>query len=102
MAVEPDNVLASVAIESISVGGSGSDIEGRFAFLSADENAADGIAARDPVTPELIAVGAEELEEVAVCPTEKEGKLVRDTDSIRGGRPLQLVVIHPRSGWPRV
>ena len=85
MAVEPDNVLVSVAIESISVGGCGSVIERRFA-LSADKVSADEITAGDPVTPELIAVGACESEEVAVCSTEKEGKLVRDTNSIRGGR----------------
>ena len=72
--MEPDNVLVSAAIESISLGGSGSDMEGRFAFLSANKVSADEIAARDPVTPELIAVGAEELEEVAVCSTDKEGK----------------------------
>ena len=59
----------SVAIESVSVGGSGLAIEGRFAVWSADE-----IAVGDSITPELITVGVEELEEVAVCSTDKEGK----------------------------
>ena len=56
--VELDNELVSVAIESISVRGSGSAVEGRFAFWPADEVSADEIAAGDSVTPELIAVGA--------------------------------------------
>ena len=48
-----DNELVSVAVESVSVRGSGSVVEGRFAFWSADE-----IAAGDPVTPEAVkAVG---------------------------------------------
>ena len=71
--MEPDNVLVSVVIESISVGGSGSVIERRFALL-ADKVSADKIEAGDPVAPEQITVGAEELEEVAVCSTDKEGK----------------------------
>ena len=44
-------------------------IEGRFAVWSADE-----IAVGDSITPEVITVGVEELEEVAVCSTDKEGK----------------------------
>ena len=56
--VELDNELVSVAIESISVRGSGSVVEGRFAFWPADKVSADEIAAGDPVTPELITVGA--------------------------------------------
>ena len=56
------------------VGGSGSVVEGRFAFWSADEVSANKIAAGDSITPELIAVGVEESEEVAVCSTEKEDK----------------------------
>ena len=71
--MEPDNVLVSVAIESISVGGCGSVIERRFA-LSADKVSADKFEAGDPVAQEKITVGAEELEEVAVCSTDKEGK----------------------------
>ena len=54
--MEPDNVLVSVVIESISVGGSGSVIERRFA-LSADKVSADKIKAGDPVAPEQITVG---------------------------------------------
>ena len=50
--------MVSVAIEYISVGGSGSVIEGRFAFWPADKVSADEITAGDPVTPELIAAGA--------------------------------------------
>ena len=53
-----DNELVSVAVEYISVGGSGSVIGGRFAFWPADKVSADEIAAGDPVTPELITVGA--------------------------------------------
>ena len=64
----------SVAVESVSVRGSGSVVEGRFAFWPADKVSADEIEAGDPVAPEQITVGAEELEEVAVCSTEKEGK----------------------------
>ena len=58
MAVEPDNVSVSVAVESVSVEDSRSGIEGRFAFWSADKVSADEITAGDPVTPELIAAGA--------------------------------------------
>ena len=53
-----DNELVSVAVESISVRGSGLDVEGRFAFWPANKVSADEIAAGEPVTPELIAVGA--------------------------------------------
>ena len=53
-----DNELVSVAVESVSVRGSGSVVEGRFAFWPADKVSADEITAGDPVTPELIAVGA--------------------------------------------
>ena len=53
-----DNELVSVAVESVSVRGSGSVVEGRFAFWPADKVSADEIAAGDPVTPEIIAVGA--------------------------------------------
>ena len=56
--VELDNELVSVAVESISVRGSGSVVERRFAFWPADKVSADEITAGDPVTPELIAVGA--------------------------------------------
>ena len=56
--VELDNELVSVAVESVSVRGSGSVVEGRFAFWPADKVSADEITAGDPVTPELIAVGA--------------------------------------------
>ena len=57
MAVELDNVL-SVAVESISVRGSGSAVDGRFAFWPANKVSADEITAGDPVTPKLIAAGA--------------------------------------------
>ena len=53
-----DNELVSVAVESVSVRGSGSVVEGRFAFWPANKVSVDEIAAGDPVTPELIAVGA--------------------------------------------
>ena len=53
-----DNELVSVAVESVSVRGSGSVVEGRFAFWPADKVSADEIKAGDPVTPELIAAGA--------------------------------------------
>ena len=53
-----DNELVSVAVESISVRGSGLVVEGRFASWPADKVSADEIAAGDPVTPELIAAGA--------------------------------------------
>ena len=56
--VELDNELVSVAVESISVRGSGSVVERRFAFWPADKVSADEITAGDPVTPELIAAGA--------------------------------------------
>ena len=72
--MEPDDVSVSVAVESVSVGGSGPVAEERFAFWSAEEVSADEIAAGEPVTSELIAVGVEEAEEVAVCSTDKEGK----------------------------
>ena len=42
--------------------------------MSADKVSADEIAAGDPVAPEQVTVGVEELEEVAVCSTDKEGK----------------------------
>ena len=50
--------MVSVAVESVSVRGSGSVVEGRFAFWPADKVSADEIKAGDPVTPELIAAGA--------------------------------------------
>ena len=53
-----DNELVSVAVESISVRGSGLVVEGRFAFWPANKVSADEIAAGDPVTPEIIAAGA--------------------------------------------
>ena len=53
-----DNELVSVAVESVSVRGSGSVVEGRFAFWPADKVSADEITAGDPVTPEPIAAGA--------------------------------------------
>ena len=56
--MEPDDVSVLVAVESVSVGGSGSVAEGRFAFWPADKVSADEITAGDPVTPELITVGA--------------------------------------------
>ena len=55
--VELDNEMVSVAVESSSIRGSGSVVEGRFAFWPADKVSADEIAAGDPVTPEPIAVG---------------------------------------------
>ena len=53
-----DNELVSVAVESVSVRGSGSVVEGRFAFWLANKVSADEITAGDPVTPELTAAGA--------------------------------------------
>ena len=53
-----DNELVSVAVESVSVRGSGSVVEGRFAFWPADKVSADEIIEGDPETPELIAAGA--------------------------------------------
>ena len=56
--MELDNALVSVAVESVSVGGPGSVVKGRFAFRPADKRPADEIAVGDPVIPELITVGA--------------------------------------------
>ena len=56
--VELDNEMVSVAVESSSIRGPGSVVEGKFAFRPANKVSADEIAARDPVTPELIAAGA--------------------------------------------
>ena len=53
-----DNELVSVAVESVSVRGSGSVVEESFAVWPADKVSADEITAGDPVTPELIAAGA--------------------------------------------
>ena len=56
--VRLDNELVSVAVESVAVRGSGSVVEESFAVWPADKVSADEITAGDPVTPELIAVGA--------------------------------------------
>ena len=56
--MELDNELVSVAVESVSVRGSGSVVEESFAVWPADKVSADEITAGDPVTPELIAAGA--------------------------------------------
>ena len=58
LVVELDNEMVSVAVESSSIRGSGSVVEGRFAFWPANKVSANEIAAGDPVTPEPIAVGA--------------------------------------------
>ena len=61
---------------------------GGFAFWSADKVSADEIAAGDPVTPELITVGAWESEEVTPL-NRQRGQIIgdgknRDTNGIRG------------------
>ena len=56
--MELDNELVSVAVESISVRGSGSVVERRFVFWPTGKVSANEIAAGDPVTPEIIAAGA--------------------------------------------
>ena len=53
-----DNELVSVAVESVSVRGSGLVVEGKFAIWPANKVSADEIAVGDPVTPEIIAAGA--------------------------------------------
>ena len=69
---------------------------GGFAFWSADKVSADEIAAGDSITPELITLGAWELEEVAVFSTDKGDGKNRDINSIRGGMQYFADELHFR------